>query len=115
MPLQKICSVADLPVNSAKEVNIGKLTVAMFNIDGEYYAINRKCTHLGGNLAKGKVVDKTVKCPLHGTVFNLETGEVISYPGGLAGWFKKSKTTVVYEVKKKGEDLFINIPKATTE
>jgi len=115
MPLQKVCSVSELPVNSAKEFNSDKLNIALFNIDGKYYAINRKCTHLKGNLAKGKVVNKTVKCPLHGAVFNLETGEVLTHPGTLAGWFKKAKTTNVYKVKKKGEDLFIDIPEVTNE
>ncbi|MHA1504504.1 MAG: Rieske (2Fe-2S) protein [Candidatus Heimdallarchaeota archaeon] len=115
MPLHKICSVADLPVDSAKEINIEKLIIAVFNHNGKYYAINKKCTHLGGNLAKGKVENKTVKCPLHGTVFNLETGEVVTHPGGLSGWFKKSKITTTYKIKKKGEDLFIELPEVTDE
>ena len=115
MPLHKVCSVADLPADSAKEINIEKLIIAVFNHDGKYYAINKKCTHLGGNLAKGKVENKTVKCPLHGTVFSLETGEVVTHPGGLSGWFKKSKTTTIYKIKKKGEDLFIELPERTDE
>jgi nitrite reductase/ring-hydroxylating ferredoxin subunit len=115
MSLHKICSVKELPAESAKEIKIGSITIAVFNHGGNYYAIDKKCTHLGGNLAKGQVENKTVKCPLHGTIFSLETGEVVTAPSGLSGWFKKAKHSNVYTVKKKGEDLFVELPEPTQE
>jgi nitrite reductase/ring-hydroxylating ferredoxin subunit len=50
--------------------------------DGEHYCVPRFCPHRGGRLAHGEVnaKRKTIICPLHRSVFSLETGEQLAGP-----------------------------------
>lgn len=61
-------------------VEIGRRWVAVFNVDGEYYAIEDLCTHDGGPLAEGKLYGCEIECPRHGARFDLRTGEVTAPP-----------------------------------
>lgn len=61
-------------------VEIRNKWVAVFNINGKYYAIEDVCTHDGGPLAEGHVEGCTIACPRHGAAFDLKTGKVLSAP-----------------------------------
>jgi len=54
--------------------------VAVFNRGGALFAIDAVCTHMGGPLEHGKVSDHQVECPLHGSEFDLVTGQVRAGP-----------------------------------
>jgi uncharacterized protein YbjT (DUF2867 family)/nitrite reductase/ring-hydroxylating ferredoxin subunit len=54
--------------------------VAVFNVGGRICATQDKCTHRQGPLSKGKLEGSTVTCPLHGSQFNVSTGEVLRGP-----------------------------------
>lgn len=54
--------------------------VAVFNLDGKYYAIEDVCTHDGGDLATGELQGDEIVCPRHGARFSIQTGEVLSPP-----------------------------------
>ena len=54
--------------------------VAVFNVGGRLCATQDKCTHRQGPLSKGKLRGSTVTCPLHGSQFNVCTGEVLRGP-----------------------------------
>lgn len=56
------------------------LTAAVFNVDGELYAIEDVCTHDGAELAGGPVVGDQVVCPRHGARFCLRTGRALTPP-----------------------------------
>jgi nitrite reductase/ring-hydroxylating ferredoxin subunit len=49
--------------------------VALFNVDGRFYAISNTCVHRGGPLGQGYVDGETVMCPWHAWTFNVRTGE----------------------------------------
>ncbi|MGH9967155.1 MAG: Rieske (2Fe-2S) protein [Pyrinomonadaceae bacterium] len=53
---------------------------AVFNVGGSFCATQAKCTHRQGPLSKGKLDGSTVTCPLHGSQFNVCTGEVLRGP-----------------------------------
>lgn len=53
---------------------------AVFNVGGNFCATEAKCTHRQGPLSKGKLDGSTVTCPLHGSQFNVCTGEVLRGP-----------------------------------
>ena len=110
MALEKLCKIEDIPENTAKKFIIKDFDLAVFNVEGNFYAIDRKCTHMKGNLAKGLVEGTAVRCPLHGAKFNLKTGELLDQPGTIAGWFKKAKNTTVYKMKVKNDELYIDLP-----
>jgi 3-phenylpropionate/trans-cinnamate dioxygenase ferredoxin component len=61
-------------------VDINDHWVAVYNVDGEYYAIEDVCTHDGGPLAEGPLKGHIVECPRHGAQFDVKTGKVLSPP-----------------------------------
>ena len=61
-------------------VEVDGVFVAVFNVDGEYFAIDDVCTHDGGGLAGGRLEDHQVICPRHGARFCLRTGAALTPP-----------------------------------
>jgi 3-phenylpropionate/trans-cinnamate dioxygenase ferredoxin subunit len=61
-------------------VNVDDTEVAIFKIEGEYYAIEDVCTHDGGELASGSIEGDEIVCPRHGARFCIKTGAVKSPP-----------------------------------
>ncbi len=75
-----VARIEDLPPGSARVVDIDGALVAVFNLDGEYYAIEDVCTHDGGELASGALEGEEIVCPRHGARFNIKTGAVTAPP-----------------------------------
>ena len=61
-------------------VEIAGRWVAVFNIAGEYYAIEDRCTHDDGPLAEGTLNNHIIECPRHHATFDIKTGKVLSAP-----------------------------------
>ena len=78
--LIKVASKNDFPPGSAKTVSVNNKVIAVFNIDGKYYAISDECTHAAGPLSEGEISGTTVTCPLHGAIFDVTTGAVLGEP-----------------------------------
>jgi 3-phenylpropionate/trans-cinnamate dioxygenase ferredoxin subunit len=70
----------DLPHGGVSLVDVDGTEVAVFNIGGQYYAIEDVCTHDGGTLAEGEVQGFEIECPRHGARFDLRTGRVTAPP-----------------------------------
>lgn len=63
-----------------RQVEVNGVDVAVFNLDGEFYAIQDLCTHDDGELAGGEVEGEEIVCPRHGARFSIKTGEVLAPP-----------------------------------
>jgi len=63
-----------------RSLDIDGTQVAVFNLDGEYYAIEDRCTHDGGTLTGGTVDGEQIVCPRHGARFSIRTGAVLAPP-----------------------------------
>jgi 3-phenylpropionate/trans-cinnamate dioxygenase ferredoxin subunit len=61
-------------------IDVEGTDVAVFNLDGAYYAIEDVCTHDGGVLTGGEVDGDVIVCPRHGARFSIRTGEVLAPP-----------------------------------
>lgn len=61
-------------------VGVGGKHIALFNVEGTYYAIDDTCTHKGGPLSEGEVKAGKVTCPWHGSTFDVITGDVVDPP-----------------------------------
>jgi 3-phenylpropionate/trans-cinnamate dioxygenase ferredoxin subunit len=61
-------------------VDIDGARIAVFNLNGEYFAIEDVCTHDGGLLANGQLDGDEIICPRHGARFSIKTGEALSAP-----------------------------------
>jgi nitrite reductase/ring-hydroxylating ferredoxin subunit len=82
--------------------------ILIANHDGKYYAMNSKCTHMGGDLSKGELEGKVVTCPRHGAKFDITSGECISGPK--MGLLKpRIKNETAYIVKVEGNNILVDI------
>ncbi len=104
----RVADKAELPANKMILVVVGGKEVLLANLDGSYYAIANKCTHLGGSLSKGSLDGNIVTCPRHGAQFDVKTGQAIT--NAKIGFIKMSvKDGESYPVKVEGTDIFVKI------
>lgn len=75
-----LCKAGQIPVGTALQVKAAALTLAVFNIDGQFYVTDDACTHGPGSLSEGYIEDDVVECNFHMGQFNIKTGEVLSPP-----------------------------------
>lgn len=75
-----VATVDELAPGTSKVVDVDGAVVAVFNINGEYFAIEDVCTHDGGELASGVIEGDQVVCPRHGARFCVRTGDALSAP-----------------------------------
>jgi nitrite reductase/ring-hydroxylating ferredoxin subunit len=54
--------------------------IALYNVDGRYYALDDSCPHQGASLGSGKVSGTSVQCPAHGLRFDLASGCMLQSP-----------------------------------
>ena len=108
MSFFEVAKTSEIPEGTMKAVSIQDKEIVVVNYDGNYYAINRICTHMGGDLSKGKLEGKIVTCPRHGSRFDVTTGKSISGPR--IGFLKlKTKDEPSYQVKVDNDSIKIDI------
>ncbi len=98
----KVATVSDVPVGTAKVVQAGGKTLALFNLGGTFYALDNRCTHVGGPLGEGAVERNEVTCPWHGSVFNITTGEVVEPPA--------RRAVATFPVRVERDEVLVEIP-----
>ena len=96
----RIADVGDCPRGRGIECLAGERLVALFNVEGNYYALDGVCPHQGGPLAKGCLDGATVSCPWHGWQFDVVSGQ-----------HKTSRTVVqrAFPVRIEGRDVLIDL------
>ena len=78
------------------------------NVNGNYYAINDRCTHAGTDLSQGTLEGSIVECPKHHSKFDVTTGNVVS-PPKIAFFRPKIQNETSYQVKVENEDIMIRL------
>ncbi|MBI4470482.1 MAG: non-heme iron oxygenase ferredoxin subunit [Acidobacteria bacterium] len=97
----RVAAKADINPGTAKCVEAGGRRLAVFNVGGDFYAIDDSCTHRGGPLSEGQVQGTTVVCPWHGASFDIATGSKLTPPAMAA--------VRSYRVEVNGEDIMVEI------
>ena len=75
-----VARVGEIPEGGLKIARVEDELLAIFHVDGQYYAINDVCTHDGGPLAEGPLEGHVIECPRHGARFDIRTGAVLCMP-----------------------------------
>jgi nitrite reductase/ring-hydroxylating ferredoxin subunit len=70
----QVAQVSDCPPQSAMELVVEDHLIAIYNVEGTFYALDGVCPHQGGPLGKGRLEGCTVKCPWHGWQFDIPSG-----------------------------------------
>ncbi|MFQ5845020.1 MAG: Rieske (2Fe-2S) protein [Planctomycetota bacterium] len=101
MPRVRIAGTGDVAPGSGKTVEVQGRSIALFNVDGTFHAIDNTCTHVGGPLGDGMLDGEIVSCPWHGAQFNVKTGEVLSPPA--------ATPVACYPVLVEGDDVLVEL------
>ena len=80
-------------------VEVGGKRVALFNVEGQIYALGNNCPHRGGPLAEGDLAGKEITCPWHGWTFDVSNGCGTHTPAQAQS----------YPVKVEGDDIFVAV------
>ena len=75
-----VCRLSEIAPLTAKKVMVGESAIAVVRTDDAVYAIDDRCSHADVSLSEGEVVDCTIECWLHGSAFDLATGEPLTPP-----------------------------------
>ena len=78
MAFVPVAKTSELTPGSMKKVVLEGQEILLANVDGTFYAISERCTHLGGHLSRGTIQDGIVTCPRHGSRFDVRTGQAVS-------------------------------------
>jgi 3-phenylpropionate/trans-cinnamate dioxygenase ferredoxin component len=99
MALLRVCNKSELSNGSA--IRIDDPEIAVFNVDGELFAIKDVCTHDEARLSEGELTGDTVVCPLHGACFSVKSGEALSLPA--------TEPVEIFPVIIKGDEVYVEI------
>jgi nitrite reductase (NADH) small subunit len=88
-------------VGSGKEFTVNGVSVAVFNVDGKFFATEARCRHQDGPLAEGKLKGEIIECPWHFWNYNVRSGKLLDY--------LKDVKLNTYAVEIKGNDLYIDV------
>ena len=69
-----VASVEEIPPGTGRTVEVHGVWIALFNVDGSFYAVDNTCPHAGGPIGEGHLDGHVVECPWHGWRFNVQTG-----------------------------------------
>ena len=95
----RVCALSDLPAEGVIGVEVAGEPVAVARTGGEVFALRDVCSHAEVPLSEGEIYDHTVECWLHGSCFDLRTGQ----PTGLPA----TEPVPVYPVKIEGDDVYV--------
>ena len=76
----RAASMSEIAPETCSLVVLKGKEIVLFNVDGEYFALDNLCTHEEGPLCEGEIEGHEVTCPWHGARFDIRTGEVLCDP-----------------------------------
>lgn len=98
---RKVASVSEVPEGQGIAVEVGERRIALFNIDGQFLAVEATCVQHRAPLEKGVIVESRLHCPWHGVAFDLTRGVCSAFPA--------ASSAATYEVKVDGADVLLAI------
>ncbi len=96
----KVAMTDEIGPGQKKVVDVDGEAVAIFNLEGTYYAIQDVCTHDGGPLVEGELIGDEIECPRHGARFDVRTGAVTRMPA--------CEPVETYPVKVEGDQILVS-------
>jgi len=96
----KAASVSDLKPGQNKVLNVDGTEIALFNVDGEFFATSNVCLHRGGPLGEGFLEGDIVTCPWHGWRYNVKTG---------SNAMIQTAKVATYAVKVEGDNVLVAV------
>ncbi|MBI3058547.1 MAG: non-heme iron oxygenase ferredoxin subunit [Deltaproteobacteria bacterium] len=105
----RVCRVEEISPGTAKMVKVEGKPIAIFNLNGAFYATDDNCPHEGGPLSDGFIEGESVTCPWHGAAFHIVSGKTLEPPAGEKMGPPVDKGLICYPVRVLGGDLEVEI------
>ncbi len=96
----RVAQITDIKEGTAKVFTVGEVRIALCNVEEKFYAIADICTHDGGPLGEGELVDCQIECPRHGARFDVRTGKALCLPAVI--------NVPTYPVEVRDSEIFVN-------
>jgi len=97
----RVASRSELPPGGKLLIDVDGRAIALFDVEGEIFAIDDVCTHDGGPLAEGEHQGYEVQCPRHGARFDVRTGQPLCMPA--------FEPVATHRVETRGDEIFIHL------
>ncbi|KAG5284792.1 hypothetical protein AALO_G00030550 [Alosa alosa] len=104
---EAVCLESELQDGQMMEVEVGHHNVLLARCEGVYYAVGNQCTHYGAPLSRGYLGDHRVRCPWHGSCFDLKTGDLEEFPA--------MDCLPTHKVKVENSKVYVSINKKSLE
>jgi 3-phenylpropionate/trans-cinnamate dioxygenase ferredoxin subunit len=95
----KVANRSELPLGGKILLEVDGRAIALFNVEGVFYAIDDVCTHDGGPLAEGELHGCAIECPRHGARFDIRTGKPLCMPA--------VEPVATHDVEVRGDEIFV--------
>jgi len=110
----EVAKTEELSSGMMKKVIAEGHEILFARVADKYYAVDNLCTHMKGDLSKGKLEGTVVTCPVHGSQFDITNGQVVRWLKGgvmskLGGALKPSKGLAVHKVKVEGGKVLVEV------
>jgi nitrite reductase/ring-hydroxylating ferredoxin subunit len=94
----RAATASEIPPGTGKELTLEGRIIALFNVEGEFFAMDGICAHAGGPVGKGQLQANIVTCPWHGWQYDVRSGE---------NCLNESIRQQKFPVSVEGEEIFI--------
>jgi NAD(P)H-dependent nitrite reductase small subunit len=97
----RIAAIGQLAPGTGQVRLIHGRQIALFHVNGQFWAVENSCPHRGGPLGEGTLAGTVVTCPLHGWQFDVTTGECLGRPG---------RKIACFAIRVEGDDVLVALP-----
>ena len=99
-----VAKIGDVSEEDVIGVFIGEEEIALYNVEGEFFATHGICTHENVGLADGFVDGDLIECPLHSACFEIKTGKAVNPPAEV--------DLQTYPVKVEGDTIYVGVERS---
>ncbi len=113
--LIQLLKTDDFTDGEMRKIDLGDLSILIVRKGDEFYAVNNKCPHMGGDLSQGTLDGTIITCPVHHSQFDVTTGQVIrwtdftGFKASISKLFKSPKPLTKYEIEVEDDQIFLKM------
>lgn len=96
-----VAKTSDIEPGTVQVFEVNGARIALCNVAGSFFAIDDVCTHDGGPLDQGELLDDQIECPRHGALFDVKTGRALTLPAVVP--------VKTYPVEVEGDDVRVSL------
>lgn len=101
MTFVRVAAKNDVSAGKKIGFKIGGKEILVVNLNGKYFAIGNKCTHMGCKLSESVLKGDSIECICHGSTFDIKTGKVLKGPA--------KSPEPVFKVKVEGNEILVEV------